>query len=51
MEDNRDKESNWEISESGEQFCPFCSYSAQWEDDNFCAHCGAKLNPPESDQI
>lgn len=50
MEDNRDKESNWEISKDGEMYCPFCVYVAQWKDDNFCAHCGAKLNPPKTDK-
>lgn len=24
--------------------CPFCGYFQQWNDDNFCGHCGAKLN-------
>lgn len=23
--------------------CPFCSYIRQWEDDNFCGNCGAKM--------
>lgn len=27
--------------------CPFCGYLAQWEDDHFCAHCGARLEANE----
>jgi hypothetical protein len=23
--------------------CPFCGYLRQWDDDNFCANCGADL--------
>lgn len=23
--------------------CPFCGYLRQWDDDNFCGHCGAKM--------
>lgn len=23
--------------------CPFCGYLRQWDDDNFCANCGADM--------
>ena len=28
--------------------CPFCGYLRQWNDDNFCGHCGAWLEHQES---
>ena len=24
--------------------CPFCGYLRQWDDDNFCGHCGARMS-------
>lgn len=27
--------------------CPYCGYLRQWEDDNFCANCGARMNGGE----
>lgn len=44
-----DKKAEWKISECGELFCPFCGYCAQFDDDNYCGHCGAKLDIPKGD--
>lgn len=30
--------------------CPFCGYLRQWNDDNFCGHCGAKLVEPQESE-
>lgn len=24
--------------------CPFCGYLRQWEEDNFCGNCGARMD-------
>ena len=29
--------------------CPFCGYLRQWDDDNFCGHCGAKMQELEDE--
>lgn len=30
--------------------CPFCGYIRQWDDDNFCANCGARMTKGGEDE-
>lgn len=43
------KRGNWKQDASGELYCPYCMYVPQWDDDKFCAHCGAKMCGGDSD--
>lgn len=38
------KHGHWKHSASGEMYCCYCQYVPQWEDDKFCANCGAKMD-------
>ena len=33
----------WKRNVSGELNCSYCGYEPKWDDDNFCACCGAKM--------
>jgi hypothetical protein len=37
------KRGKWKHDESG-LYCPYCKYIPQWDDDKFCARCGAKMD-------
>lgn len=43
------KHGKWVRDASGELYCPYCMYVPQWEDDKFCAHCGAKMEVEEDE--
>lgn len=37
------KHGNWVRAASGELYCSICKYVPQWDDDKFCANCGADM--------
>lgn len=37
------KHGKWERDASGELNCSNCMYVPKWDDDKFCANCGAKM--------
>lgn len=37
------KHGRWERDASGELNCSYCGYAPKWDDDKFCANCGAKM--------
>lgn len=38
------KHGRWVLAASGELYCSICEYVPQWDDDKFCANCGAKMD-------
>jgi uncharacterized paraquat-inducible protein A len=43
------KRGKWKHDESG-LYCPYCKYIPQWDDDKFCARCGAKMGGGDVDE-
>lgn len=37
------KHGKWKRDASGELSCSLCAYVPKWDDDKFCAGCGAKM--------
>lgn len=33
----------WKRNADGERTCSYCGYVPKWDDDKFCAGCGAKM--------
>lgn len=33
----------WMRDASGELYCSYCMYNPKWDDDKFCAGCGAEM--------
>lgn len=38
------KHEKWVRDASGKLNCSYCGYVPKWDDDKFCAGCGAKMN-------
>ena len=38
------KHGKWVRDASGELNCSYCGYAPKWDDDKFCANCGAKMD-------
>jgi hypothetical protein len=38
------KYGKWKRNASGELNCSYCGYAPKWDDDKFCAGCGAKMD-------
>lgn len=43
------KHGKWVRDASGELNCSYCGYAPKWDDDKFCANCGAKMDGGDSD--
>lgn len=39
-----EKHGKWKRDASGELNCSTCGYVPKWDDDKFCANCGAKMD-------
>lgn len=43
------KHGKWVRDASGELNCSYCGYAPKWDDDKFCANCGAKMDGGDAD--
>lgn len=44
------KHGKWKRDASGELNCSNCMYVPKWDDDKFCANCGAKMDGDADEQ-
>lgn len=44
------KHGKWVRDASGELNCSYCGYAPKWDDDKFCANCGAKMDGGGEDE-